>query len=216
MKIKGLLFDLDGVLVSTEHNHFVAWQQTANALGIPFTETDNEALKGVSRIDSLKKILELGGITIDEDQFHALLEQKNNFYLDSIQDLSKEHLLKGVSDLLNDAKKRGLKLAVGSSSKNAKHILKLTGIIDYFDTIVDGNDVAFPKPNPEVFLKGASILGCQPNECIVFEDAISGIMAAKEGGFIAYGVGNPSLKPFANYYLDDLTQFKLDDDAKLI
>jgi beta-phosphoglucomutase len=216
MKIKGLIFDLDGVLVSTEHNHFVAWQQTANVLGIPFSETDNEALKGVSRIDSLKKILELGKATLNDAQFNAHLEQKNNFYLDSIQNLTKEHLLKGVSDLLNDAKRRGLKLAVGSSSKNAKHILKLVGIIDYFDTIVDGNDVLFPKPHPEVFLKGASILGCHPNECIVFEDAISGIEAAKDGGFIAFGVGNPSLKPFANYYLDDLTQFKLDDDAKLI
>ena len=216
MKIKGLIFDLDGVLVSTEHNHFVAWQQTANVLGIPFSETDNEALKGVSRIDSLKKILELGKVTLNDAQFNAHLEQKNNFYLDSIQNLTKVHLLKGVSDLLNDAKRRGLKLAVGSSSKNAKHILKLVGIIDYFDTIVDGNDVLFPKPHPEVFLKGASILGCHPNECIVFEDAISGIEAAKDGGFIAFGVGNPSLKPFANYYLDDLTQFKLDDDAKLI
>ncbi len=216
MKIKGLLFDLDGVLVSTEHNHFIAWQQTANALGIPFTETDNEALKGVSRIDSLKKILELGAMTLDETKFNELLIQKNNFYLDSIQDLSKENLLKGVSDLLNEEKRKGLKLAVGSSSKNAKHILKLVGIIDYFDTIVDGNDVLYPKPHPEVFLKGASILGCHPNECIVFEDAISGIAAAKEGGFIAYGVGNPSLKALAHYYLDDLTQFKLDDNAKLI
>jgi beta-phosphoglucomutase len=214
--MKALIFDLDGVLVSTEHNHFIAWQQTANTLGISFSQSDNEALKGVSRVDSLKKILELGAITLDETTFNELLIRKNNFYLESIKDLSKEHLLKGVSNVLNDAKKRGLKLAVGSSSKNAKYILKLTGIIDYFDTIIDGNDVEFPKPNPEVFLKGAFYLGCRPNECIVFEDAISGIHAAKEGGFIAFGVGNPSLKPLANYYLDDLTQFKLNDHAELI
>jgi beta-phosphoglucomutase len=213
MKIKALIFDLDGVLVSTEHNHFIAWQKTALKLGIEFNESHNEFLKGVSRIDSLKKILELGKKVISEDYFNQLLEEKNNFYLESIQNLSQDHLLRGVLNLLDKAKNEGLKLAVGSSSKNAKHILQLVGIIAYFDTIVDGNDVEFPKPHPEVFLKGAQLLDCRPDECVVFEDALSGIKAAKEGRFISIGVGNPTLKNEAHYYLDDLTQFRLENHA---
>ena len=213
MKIRALIFDLDGVLVSTEHNHFIAWQKTAQTLGIEFTEVHNELLKGVSRIDSLKKILELGKKVISEDYFNQLLQEKNNFYLESIQNLSQDHLLKGVLNLLVKAKNEGLKLAVGSSSKNAKHILQLVGIMEYFDTIIDGNDVTFPKPHPEVFLKGAHLLDCQPDECIVFEDALSGIKAAKEGRFIAIGVGNPTLKNETQLYLDDLTQFRLEDYA---
>jgi beta-phosphoglucomutase len=216
MKIKALIFDLDGVLVSTEHNHFIAWQKTAQKLDIEFNESHNELLKGVSRVDSLRKIIELGNKEISESQFNQLLEEKNNFYLDSIQDLTKNHLLKGVLELLNTAKQKGLKLAVGSSSKNAKHILQLVGIIELFDVIVDGNDVTFPKPNPEVFLKGAQNMNCIPSECLVFEDALSGIQAAKSGNFTAIGVGNPNLKNEAHFYLDDLTQFRLEDYAKLI
>jgi beta-phosphoglucomutase len=213
MKIKALIFDLDGVLVSTEHNHFIAWQKTAQTLGIEFTEVHNELLKGVSRIDSLKKILDLGEKVISEDYFNQLLLEKNTFYLESIQNLSQDHLLKGVLNLLEKAKNEGLKLAVGSSSKNAKHILQLTGIFELFDVIVDGNDVEFPKPHPEVFLTGAQMMNCQPEACIVFEDALSGINAAKEGRFIAIGVGNPILKSETPYYLDDLTQFRLEDYA---
>ena len=216
MKINAFLFDLDGVLVSTEHNHFIAWQKTAHALGIEFNESHNELLKGVSRIDSLKKILELGKKEISNDDFNQLLLEKNNFYLESIQNLSRENLLNGVFQLLNFAKNEGIKLAVGSSSKNAKHILELVGIIQYFDTIVDGNDVSFPKPHPEVFLRGAQIMNCKPNECLVFEDALSGVEAAKAGGFTVIGVGNPTLKNQADFYLDDLTQFRLENYAKLI
>ncbi len=213
MKIKALIFDLDGVLVSTEQNHYIAWQKTAQSLGINFSEEENEMLKGVSRVDSLKKILALGKKNISEDYFNQLLQEKNDFYLDSIQNLTQNDLLKGVAQLLHSAKQNGLKLAVGSSSKNAKLILQLVGIIELFDVIVDGNDVEFPKPHPEVFLKGAQKMGCEPEACIVFEDALSGIQAAKEGNFTTVAVGNPILKNEANYYLDDLTQFRLEDHA---
>jgi beta-phosphoglucomutase len=213
MKIKALIFDLDGVLVSTEHNHFIAWQKTALKLDIKFNVAHNELLKGVSRVDSLKKILEIGKKDISAEYFNQLLQEKNDFYLESIQNLTQDHLLRGVLNLLDKAKNEGLKLAVGSSSKNAKHILKLTGIFDLFDVIVDGNDVEFPKPHPEVFLTGAQMMNCQPEACIVFEDALSGIKAAKEGRFIAIGVGNPTLKNETHYYLDDLTQFRLEDYA---
>ncbi len=208
-KIKGLLFDLDGVLVTTEHNHFVAWKRTADALGIPFTEKENEELKGVSRIDSLKKILEMGNVVIGEDEFESLLQSKNQFYLDSIQSLNQNDLLPGVLDLLTNAKSQGIKLGVGSSSKNAKIILQLLQIEEMFDVIVDGNGVKDPKPHPEVFLNGAKALGLEPSECLVFEDASSGIAAAKAGGFKAIGVGNEAIKNLADEYYDDLTKFSL-------
>lgn len=213
MKIKGLLFDLDGVLVNTEHNHFLAWKRTADSLGIPFGEKENEELKGVSRVDSLIKILEFGGKSIDQETFNELLQSKNAFYLESIKELSENNLLPGVLDLLKEATALGIKLGVGSSSKNAKYILSRLNITDYFDCIVDGNDVLNPKPHPEVFLKGAQHFELSPAECIVFEDAASGIQAAKEGGFLAIAVGNKTIAQKADYYFDELTQFRLEDYA---
>lgn len=213
MKIKGLIFDLDGVLVTTEHNHFVAWKNTAEMLGIPFNEEDNEQLKGISRVDSLKKILELGQKTISEEVFNELLTKKNEFYLNSIADINQSNLLPGVLTLLEKANLHGLKCAVGSSSKNARFILSKLQIDTYFSVIVDGNDVSFPKPNPEVFIKGAKQMGLDPSECIVFEDAKSGVQAAKEGGFKAIGVGNPALIDFVDSYLPNLNEFSLEEYA---
>lgn len=213
MKIKGLLFDLDGVIVTTEHNHFVAWKRTADELGVPFTERENEQLKGISRIDSLKLILKMGNVFISESEFEALLKSKNEFYLESIQSLNQSDLLPGVLDLLTKAKANGIKLGVGSSSKNSNFILGLLGIADFFEVVIDGNGVSDPKPHPEVFLNGAKALGLSPKECLVFEDAISGIQAAKAGGFTAVGVGNPEVKELATIYFNDLTEFRLEDYA---
>ena len=204
---KGFIFDLDGVLVSTEHNHFQAWQKTANQLGIEFSEEENENLKGVSRIDSLKYILNLGNIVLSNEEFNNLLEFKNESYLESIQYLTQQNCLKGVVETLSKAKSKGIKLAVGSSSKNAKRILKLIEIEEYFDAIVDGSMVENLKPSPEVFLKAASILGLDPSECLVFEDAASGIQAAKAGGFLAIGIGNENIKHLADRYYNDLTEY---------
>ena len=128
VNIAGLIFDLDGVIVTTERNHFLAWQRTAKSLGIVFTEAHNENLKGVSRIDSLKKILELGSKALTKDEFDILLKSKNDFYLDSIKELNQSDLLPGVLDLLSESKAKGIKLAVGSSSKNAHLILRLLKI----------------------------------------------------------------------------------------
>ena len=207
--IKGLLFDLDGVLVTTEHNHFIAWQRCAHSLGIAFTENENELLKGVSRIDSLKKILELGQKTISTTEFEDLLKSKNDFYLESIHSLSASDLLPGVAALLEEAKAKGILLGVGSSSKNAKFILNKLGIADYFAVVIDGNGVTDPKPHPEVFLNGAKAFNLAPNEVLVFEDAASGIAAAKAGGFTAVGVGNPNIAQQADLYFNDLTEFSL-------
>jgi beta-phosphoglucomutase len=209
-RIKALLFDLDGVIVSTEKNHFEAWRETASKLGIPFSEHDNEALKGVNRVDSLKQILELGNKTVSSEEFESLLVFKNDMYLDSITTLSKADLLPGVHALLVHAKSIGIKIGLGSSSKNAPMILTRLGITDLFDVIIDGNGVTHPKPNPEVFLNGAKALALAPSDCLVFEDALSGIAAAKAGGFIAIGVGNPMLKGVADVYFNELTEFRLE------
>lgn len=212
-KIKAFIFDLDGVLVSTEHNHFLAWQRCALSLGIAFSEKENELLKGVSRVDSLKKILELGGKTIPNSEFEALLQSKNDFYLESIQALNQSNLLPGVLDLLNNAKAQGISLGVGSSSKNANFILEKLQIKNFFQVIIDGNGVTDPKPHPEVFLNGAKALGLAPRLCFVFEDAASGIAAAKAGGFTAIGVGNPHIADQADIYLNDLTEFRVEQYA---
>jgi beta-phosphoglucomutase len=208
--VKALIFDLDGVIVTTEHNHFIAWKRTAESLGIPFEEEHNELLKGVSRVDSLKKILELGAKTISTEEFDALLISKNDFYVDSIQDLNQTDLLPGVLSLLQEATSKGIKLGIGSSSKNANFILKLLKIDHFFDVVIDGNGVEHPKPHPEVFLNGAKALNLAPTECIVFEDAASGITAAKAGGFIAIAVGNPNIAEMADTYFNDLTEFSLE------
>ena len=210
---KGLIFDLDGVIVTTEHNHFVAWKRTADQLDVPFSEKENELLKGVSRVDSLKKILELGNKTISQDQFDSLLLEKNKFYLDSIAELTREDLLPGVLDLLNEARELGIPMAIGSSSKNAPFIIELLNLQNYFVTIIDGNKVKDPKPHPEVFLNAAEAMQLNPADCIVFEDAESGILAAKAGGFFAVGVGNPNIASMADLYLNDLTEFKLNIHA---
>jgi beta-phosphoglucomutase len=209
-KLKALIFDLDGVIVTTEHNHFIAWKRTANSLGIDFEEEHNELLKGVSRVDSLKKILELGAKTISTEEFNELLISKNDFYVDSIQDLNQTDLLPGVLSLLQESKSKGIKLGIGSSSKNANFILKLLKIDHFFDVVIDGNGVNHPKPHPEVFLNGAKALNLAPAECIVFEDAASGITAAKAGGFITIAVGNPNIAEMADTYFNDLTEFSLE------
>lgn len=212
-KKQAFLFDLDGVLVSTEQNHFIAWQRCAHSLDIPFTEKENELLKGVSRVDSLQKILELGHKTIATEQFEALLKSKNDFYLDSIQNLNQSNLLPGVLDLLTQAKERDVLLGVGSSSKNAHFILEKLQILNFFQVVIDGNGVSDPKPHPEVFLNGAKALGIDPANCLVFEDAASGIAAAKAGGFTAVGVGNPNIAKIADIYLNDLTEFRVEQYA---
>ena len=161
---KAFIFDLDGVLVSTEHNHFLAWQKTANLLGIDFSLSENENLKGISRVDSLKFILNLKNTVISDSEFNSLLEYKNEAYLDSIQHLTQQNCLKGVVETLSKAKSKGLKLAVGSSSKNARRILELIEIAQFFDAVVDGSMVENLKPSPEVFLKAASNLNLDPSD----------------------------------------------------
>ena len=188
--IKGFLFDLDGVIVDTAVFHFQAWRRLAQKLGGDFTEEQNEQLKGVSRVDSLKKIIEWTGATVSDEEFQTLMVEKNEWYLELVQGLGPQDALPGALDFLQTAYDQGIKIALGSASKNAPMILEKLGITPLFTAIIDGNNVVNGKPHPEVFLKGAQALGLEPSECVVFEDSIAGVQAAKAGGMSSVGIGD--------------------------
>lgn len=188
--IKGFLFDLDGVIVDTAVFHFQAWRRLAQKLGGDFTEEQNEQLKGVSRVDSLKKIIEWTGATVSDEEFQTLMVEKNEWYLELAQGLGPQDALPGALNFLQTAYDQGIKIALGSASKNAPMILEKLGITPLFTAIIDGNNVVNGKPHPEVFLKGAEALGLEPSECVVFEDSIAGVQAAKTGGMSSVGIGD--------------------------
>tara|TARA_B110000908_G_scaffold66999_1_gene81082 strand:+ start:318 stop:977 length:660 start_codon:yes stop_codon:yes gene_type:complete len=190
MKIRGCLFDMDGVIVDSAKHHFTAWKMIADELSIPFTKKDNALLKGLSRIDSLEKILSLGSLELNSHTMMQLMDKKNELYLELVSTTNESEILPGVLDLILELKKEGVRVCLGSSSKNATVILKNLNLYDLFDGVVDGNHVTLSKPDPEVFIKGANILGLQPSECIVFEDASAGVEAALSGGFFALGIGD--------------------------
>ncbi len=202
--IKGFLFDLDGVIVDTAVFHFQAWRRIAQKLGGDFTEAQNEQLKGVSRVDSLKKIMEWTGAKISEEEFLALMELKNEWYLELVRQLSANDGLPGAVEFLREAKAQGIGIALGSASKNAPLILDNMNVLPLFDAIIDENNVVNGKPHPEVFLKGAEALGLTPAECIVFEDSIAGVQAAKAGGMSCVGIGTPDILGGADLYFNAL------------
>ncbi len=187
--IDACIFDLDGVIVDTAKYHYLAWKRMASMLGIDFTEKENENLKGVSRKESLEYILKHGKALISESEKIKYAIAKNEWYVEYINNLSTDEILPGVIDLLEDLKKNNIKIALGSASKNAMPILKSTNILSYFDFIADGNSTDKSKPDPEVFLIAAKGVNKAPNNCIVFEDSISGIEAAILGNFRTFGVG---------------------------
>lgn len=197
-KITACLFDLDGVLVDTAKYHYLAWKKLAEELGIEFTEEHNELLKGVSRMDSLDIILKLGNLTLPEEQKLELAEKKNRVYVDYILVMQEDEIFPGVKDFLLELRKQQIGVALGSASKNAMLILERLRITGLFDAIIDGTKVSKAKPNPEVFLKGAEALGADPAACVVFEDAIAGVEAAKNAGMRCVGVGDPQTLNQAN------------------
>ncbi len=188
---QGAIFDLDGVLVDTAKYHYLAWKQLADELGFDFTRQQNEALKGVSRMRSLELLLGFGGMMgrFSEEEMHDMAEKKNRIYVEYVKKLRQEELLPGVKELLERMKDSGIKIALGSASKNAEMILEGLGITKYFDAIVDGTMVTKAKPDPEVFLLGAKLLGVSAEECVVFEDSTAGIQAAKRAGMGTVGIG---------------------------
>ena len=189
MKKKAILFDLDGVLVFTDQFHFQAWKGLADSLGIPFDEQDNLRLRGVSRMQSLEIILEKADRGFSEEEKTALCEQKNEAYKALLSTMSPESVDPETRSALEELKKKGVLLGIGSSSKNTRYILEKTELLPYFDIVVDGTMISHSKPDPEVFLKGAEGLGLAPEECYVIEDATAGIDAAVAGGFTAVGIG---------------------------
>ncbi len=187
--MKAFIFDLDGVIVSTDKFHYLAWKRMADEEGIYFDETINERLRGVSRMQSLEIILERAKKNYTDEEKVALAEKKNDIYRQSLQSLTPADRLEGVTEALSALREKGYKLAIGSSSKNTPIILEKIGYADYFDKISDGNNITRSKPDPEVFLKAAEYLGLAPSECFVVEDAEAGVDAAKAGGFTAIGIG---------------------------
>ena len=180
--MKGAIFDLDGVIVDTAKYHYLAWKELAASLGFFFKESDNERLKGVSRMRSLEILLEVGGITATDAEKEKMAKEKNDRYVEMLSTLNKSELLEGAEDYLKKLKSEGILIALGSASKNAPMILDKLGITEYFDAVVDGNSVSKAKPDPEVFLKGAELLGLAPADCTVFEDSQAGIEAARNAG----------------------------------
>lgn len=203
-KIQACIFDLDGVIVDTAIYHYQAWKRLASQLGIDFTEADNEKLKGVSRTRSLELILELGGVQKTEAEKEELANQKNDWYVTMINKMEPNEILPGAKEFVQACRNAGIKTALGSASKNSMTILNKIGMASLFDTIIDGNKVIKPKPDPEVFLKGAEELGIAPINCVVFEDAIAGIEAAKAGGMKAVGIGLPEVLTEADLVISGL------------
>lgn len=210
MGLKACLFDMDGVIVDSAVHHFVAWRKLADELSIPFAEEDNHALKGLSRVDSLDHILRMGHLELDEKTKLKLMDQKNAWYLDLIQGMTAKDILPGAKELIEQLVAGGIRVGLGSSSRNAQLILDNVGLTPLFDAIVDGNHITLSKPDPEVFLKGAAALDVSPSETIVFEDAASGIQAAKAGGFFAVGIGSKSQLSSADVVIPDLSGLTLD------
>jgi len=213
--IKACLFDLDGVLVDTAVYHYQAWKRLANTMGFDFTEEQNEQLKGVSRVESLNKILDWGNVEKTDAEKEELATLKNSWYVDMITKMTPAEVLPGTVDFLQAIHKAGYKLALGSASKNSGIILERTNLAHFFDEIVDGNMVTKSKPDPEVFLKGAELLGFKPDECVVFEDAVAGVEAAKRGGMKAIGIGEKSLLTEADVVVSGLDKLTVKDLEEL-
>lgn len=197
------IFDLDGVIVDTAKYHFAAWKELAARLGFEFTESDNERLKGVSRMDSLEILLSIGRIKhLTHTEKIQLATSKNQRYLEYVLSMGSDEILPGVEVFLHTAREEGFRIALGSASKNAPLILNRLGLTSLFDAIIDGNHIDAAKPDPQVFLKGAEALGVLARDCIVFEDAEAGIEAAHRAGMFAIGVGNPEVKPIADVFIE--------------
>lgn len=207
-EIHGLIFDLDGVITDTAEYHYLAWKQVADEENIPFTREDNEALRGLSRRESLNTMLK--GRPIDEATAQNWMERKNTYYLEHLEELTPENLLPGVPQLLADARARGLKLGLGSASKNARLVVSRLGMESTFDVIGDGYCVVNAKPAPDLFLWVAGALQVYPTQAVVFEDAEAGVAAARAGGFFTVGLGQAARNQ-PTVWLPSLEQASLSD-----
>jgi beta-phosphoglucomutase len=216
MNKKGFIFDLDGVIVDTAKYHFLAWKELANSIGIDFTETQNEKLKGVSRVKSLEKILEWGNISINQIEFENLMSKKNEDYLGYIKEMDESEILSDIPKVLEFLQKEQQGIALGSASKNARMILEKVNLFNTFNYIVDGNDVIKGKPDPEVFLKASELLEVSAENCIVFEDSVAGIQAANNAHMISIGIGDVNTLHEADFVFKDFTAISTNFIKELI
>lgn len=209
--VQACLFDLDGVIVDTAQYHYLAWRQLANQLGFDLTLEQNELLKGISRMESLDIILEIGGVKLDEAEKTKLATEKNLRYLELCKQITPDDALPGVRDFLDELRADSIKVGLGSASKNAKTILTNLDMLTYFDTIVDGNRVTKGKPDPQVFLMGAEDLSVAPEHCIVFEDAVAGVQSGNAAGMFTIGIGEQSVLNEADIVIKGFDGVSVDD-----
>ena len=205
-RYRGVIFDLDGVITDTARYHYLAWKKLADELGIYFDEVINERLKGVSRLESLEIILEKSDKKYSQEEKEYYANKKNEYYKEMIKRITPQDLLPGVERFIEELKKRGIKTAIASVSKNAFTVLENLKIKDKFDYIVDANEIKHGKPDPEIFLNAAKHLGIPPERCIGIEDSAAGITAIKRAGMYAVGVGNPETVKEADLILKDLSE----------
>jgi beta-phosphoglucomutase len=213
MQIAACIFDLDGVIVDTAKYHFLAWKRLAEQLGIRLTEEDNERLKGVSRMASLEIILEIGNRKPDDNRKLEYATLKNSWYVEYISKMTPDEILPGSLDFIKELRNANIRIAVGSASKNTPMILERLGILELFDAVADGNNVGKAKPDPEVFLKAAEMVGTDPVNCVVFEDAVAGVQAALNAGMMCIGIGSAKVLTEAHAVVKGLNEMNL---AKLL
>ena len=206
---KGIIFDLDGVIVDTAKYHYLAWKKLANQLGFEFTKNQNELFKGVSRKVCLEILLEIGKVSATKEQFDIWMIEKNLDYLKYIENMDASEILPDVPRILQFLKENKIPIALGSASKNARSILEKVGLLPYFDAIVDGNNVTKAKPDPEVFLLAAKQLGVSAHDCVVFEDAVAGVEAANAAKMISIGIGDRNVLSEAQFNFKDFTEISI-------
>lgn len=204
---RAVIFDLDGVITDTAHYHYLAWKKLAEELGIPFDENFNEQLKGVDRMGSLQRILDMGKRTVPQQEMWVLADQKNRHYQQLIANMSPQDLLPGAVEALHMVRDAGLKIALASASQNARTVLNCLGITDCFDVIVDVAQIARGKPDPEIFLSAASQLGVAPSQCLGVEDAVAGVRAIKSANMHALGIGDPVLLHESDWVISGMREF---------
>jgi beta-phosphoglucomutase len=214
--IKAVLFDLDGVLVSTDEYHYRSWVKLSNEEGFDFFDHEfNHKFRGVARMECIEIITKASGRSYTPEQKQELADRKNRYFVESLLTVTQDALLPGALSTLQELKKRGIKTAVASNSRNAVTIIKQIGIEKLLDAIIDGHQIENSKPDPEVFLLAAKKVGTPPANCLVVEDAITGIESAKRAGMKALGVGTKERLPNANIVVPDLSAISVDDLLKL-
>jgi beta-phosphoglucomutase len=206
-----VIFDLDGVLVTTDEHHYRAWKRMADEEGIPFDRDTNDRLRGVSRMESLSIILERAPRPYAEPERAALAERKNAYYRGFLAGLSAADILPGALETIDALKAKGVRVAVASSSRNAQAILEKTGLAGRFDAIADGTEISRSKPDPEVFLVAAQKLGVEPARCVVVEDAEAGLEAARAAGMRSFAVGAAARSERAASRAPDLSRADIDE-----